>query len=59
MAGAAAPPPSGTAWALAGITSNERCVERPEDVALVGVQAGLGRTEATRAALIPIRKSPA
>lgn len=56
--GAAAPLP-GAAWALAGITSNERYVERHEKEALVGVQAGLGRAEATRAALIPIRKSPA
>ena len=39
------------AWALAGITSNERYVERHgEKVALVGAQAGLGRVEATRAA---------
>lgn len=57
--GAAVPPPRGAAWALAGITSNERYVERHEKVALVGAQAGLGRAEATRAALIPIRKSPA
>jgi hypothetical protein len=56
--GAAVPPP-GAAWALAGITSNERYVERHEKVALVGTQAGLGRAQATRAALIPIRKSPA
>ena len=52
-------PPLGAAWALTGITSNERYVERHEQVALVGAQAGLGRAEATRAALIPIRKSPA
>ena len=58
VAGGALPPP-GAAWALAGITSNERYVERHEKVALVGAQAGLGRAEATRAALIPIRKSPA
>ena len=59
VAGAAAPPPSGTPWALASITSNERYVEWHEKVALVGTQAELGRAEATRAALIPIRKSPA
>ena len=52
-------PPRGAAWALSGITSNERYVERHEKVALVGAQAGLGRAEATRAALIPIRKSSA
>jgi hypothetical protein len=59
VAGAAAPPPSGTPWELAGLTSNERYVERHEKVALVGTQAGLGRAEATRAALISIRESPA
>ena len=57
--GAAVPRPPGAAWALAGITSNERYVERHEKVALVGAQVGPGRAEATRAALIPIRKSPA
>ncbi len=59
VVGAAAPPPSGTPWALAGVTSNERYVERHEKVALAGTQAGLGRAEARRAALIAIRKSPA
>jgi hypothetical protein len=44
---------------MAGITSNERYAERHEKVPLVGTQAGLGRAEATRAALIPMRKSPA
>jgi hypothetical protein len=58
VVGTAAPPP-GSAWVLAGITSNERYVERHEKVTLVGAQAGLGRTEATFAALLPIRKSPA
>jgi len=36
VAGAAASPPSGTPWALAGIPSNERYLERHEKVALVG-----------------------
>ncbi|MDB5503739.1 MAG: chlorite dismutase, partial [Tardiphaga sp.] len=36
-----------------------RYVERSEKTALVAVQAGLGRPEATMAALIPIRKSAA
>jgi hypothetical protein len=45
-------------WALRGITSNERYVERPERRALVARQAPLGRPEATCAALIPISKSP-
>ncbi len=57
--GAAVPPPRGAAWALPGITSNERYVERHEKAALMGTQVGLGRAEATHAALIPIRKSPA
>ena len=46
-------------WVLRGITSNERYVERTEREQLVGKQQGLGRAEASRAALIPIRKSPA
>ena len=46
-------------WLLRGITSNERYVERGEKTQLLATQQGLGRTEATRAALIPIRKSAA
>jgi len=46
-------------WALRGITSNERYVERPEKEALLAVQEGLGRLASTCAALIPIRKSAA
>lgn len=46
-------------WQLRGVTSHVRYVERAEKIALTSVQAGLGRTEATRAALIPIRKSTA
>ena len=48
-----------TAWHLAGRASHVRYVERSEKTALVSVQAGLGRPEATRAALIPIRKNAA
>ena len=48
-----------TAWHLAGTASHVRYVERREKTALVAVQAGLGRPEATRAALIPIRKNAA
>ncbi len=44
---------------LRGTTSNERYVERPERAALVAGQPALGRLEATCAALIPVRKSPA
>lgn len=48
-----------TPWRLLGVTSHVRYVERAEKIALTEVQAGLGRAEATRAALIPIRKSAA
>jgi chlorite dismutase len=51
--------PSPTSWRLAGTASHVRYVERNEKTALVAVQAGLGRPEATMAALIPIRKSAA
>jgi chlorite dismutase len=46
-------------WALRGITSNERYVVRDEKSQLVAKQQGLGRPEATCAALIPIRKNVA
>ena len=46
-------------WALQGVTSNERYVERPERHRLVEVHQPLGRAEASCAALIPIRKSEA
>ena len=46
-------------WVLRGVTSNERYVERAERSALVARQPRLGRIEASRAALIPIRKSSA
>jgi len=51
--------PSAPGWVLRGITSNERYVERAERDLLVARQQGLGRPEATQAALIPIRKSAA
>lgn len=45
-------------WVLRGITSNERYVVREEERSqLVARQQGLGRPEATCAALIPIRKN--
>lgn len=47
------------AWVLRGVTSHERYVERVERERLVAREPGLGRAEATRAALIPIRKSEA
>lgn len=46
-------------WRLRGVTSNERYTTRAEKAQLAAVQAGLGRPEARRAALIPIRKSAA
>jgi len=53
------PDPQGSAWLLHGVTSHERYVQRRERSALVERQPALGRPEATRAALIPIRKSAA
>ncbi|WP_456715437.1 chlorite dismutase family protein [Bradyrhizobium sp. USDA 4353] len=46
-------------WSLRGITSNVRYTTRSEQSALASVQAGLGRSEARRAALIPITKTAA
>jgi len=46
-------------WVLRGVTSNERYVERDERDSLLAGQQPLGRADATRAALIPIRKSSA
>lgn len=51
--------PAGSLWLLRGVVSNERYVTRPERDDLRAVQEGLGRTEATSAALIPIRKNQA
>jgi hypothetical protein len=51
--------PSQTAWRVAGVASHARYVERAEKAKLEEAQAGLGRADATCAALIPIRKSAA
>lgn len=51
--------PASAAWALHGLTSNTRYTTKAEAAALTAKQAPLGRTEASRAALIPIRKSQA
>ena len=51
--------PEPARWSLRGITSNERYVTRTEKVALAARQEGLGRAQATHAALIPIRKNAA
>ncbi len=50
---------AGGIWKLRGVTSNARYVNRAERDTLRAAQAGLGRPEATCAALIPIAKSPA
>lgn len=50
--------PSGS-WALRGVAGHVRYVERREKDALDRASPPLGRPEATRAAFIPIRKSPA
>jgi hypothetical protein len=51
--------PSRNAWRLVGVPSSLRYTERPEKQRLESMQPGLGRMEATCAALIPIRKSQA
>lgn len=45
-------------WSLRGVTSNGRYTTGEEARTLAERQPSLGRAEATRAALIPIRKSP-
>jgi chlorite dismutase len=49
----------GASWILRGVTSNTRYTTRREVTDLASKQAGLARPEATRAALIPIRKTAA
>ena len=46
-------------WRLSGVAGHTRYVERREKTQLDAVTPPLGRPEATMAALIPIRKSPA
>ncbi|MGE5241493.1 MAG: chlorite dismutase family protein [Bacteroidota bacterium] len=57
VSGAETPSAPQAAWVLRGITSNERYVVREERNQIVAKQLGLGRPEATCAALIPIRKN--
>lgn len=52
-------PQTGSGWALRGVTSNTRYTNRSEVNALNARQQGLSRPQATRAALIPIRKTEA
>jgi len=57
--GSEIPPNPQAAWVLRGITSNERYVVREERSQIVAKLLGLGRPEATCAALIAIRKNEA
>ena len=57
LAGAVPQVPEGATWLLRGLTSNERYVIRREKEQLVAKQPPLGRSQATCAALIPIRKT--
>lgn len=50
--------PEEAKWCLRGLTSNERYVNRYEKDQLGARQPTLGRSQATHAALIPIRKNP-
>lgn len=59
IAGIGTPDDPQVAWTLRGITSHERYVVGEERDELVARQLGLGRPEATCAALIPIRKNTA
>jgi len=45
-------------WVLRGVTSNTRYSNNSEVQAMQARQEGLGRPQATRAALVPIRKTP-
>jgi hypothetical protein len=51
------PAPVGAVWSLRGVTSNLRYTIEAERLALRAKQPPLGRAAATKAALIPIRKS--
>jgi chlorite dismutase len=57
LEGSQAQAPTDCAWILRGVTSNTRYTNRPELDTLVASQQGLCRPRATRAALIPIRKT--
>ncbi len=49
-------PSTGVRWTVRGVAGHGRYVTRPEVDRLGRVQRGLGQPDATRAALIPIRK---
>lgn len=44
-------------WELSGVTTNDRYTTRPEKQQLIAKQAPVGRPEATRAALLLLRKN--
>ena len=50
---------AGAVWVLRGVTSNERYATANEHRELAARQEPLGRARATRAALIPVKKSEA
>lgn len=56
ITGIAADLPADAAWALHGVTSNDRYTTRVEKTELTSKQAPVGRPEATSAALILLRK---
>jgi len=58
MEGSSPDPSVPAVWTLEGLTSHERYTNRQEKDQLKSIQPVLGRAEATRAALIPIRKNP-
>jgi hypothetical protein len=49
--------PLGATWRLYGVATNDRYSTRPEKADLIRRQAPIGRAEATRAALILMRKT--
>lgn len=57
VGGAVAAAPQRASWLLRGLKSNDRYVTRSEKDQLAAKQPALGRSQATRAALIPIRKT--
>jgi chlorite dismutase len=59
LEGSEIPAQAESGWVLRGVTSNTRYTSRSEADVLVARQEGLLRPQATRAALIPIRKTEA
>ena len=58
VAGHAVRPAGDPAWTLSGVTTHDRYTNRPEKQVLVERQQPIGRPEATRAALMLLRKRP-